>query len=175
MDYEKEYKDMVQRARELHESGSALTKLQMEIVCPALAESEEEEIRQMIENTLRDAVLSERISETSYWEMLAYLEKQKEQQPAERSEEEQQTISFAIDWLIKMLERTNVPEAKLDIESVIMGLKSLRPQPHWKPSEGQMKCLGNCVNRARIMYNSSTNGYDDYPALSSLYNDLKSL
>ena len=42
-------------------------------------ESEDERIRKMIENTLRDAVLSERISETSYREMLAYLEKQKEQ------------------------------------------------------------------------------------------------
>ena len=42
------------------------------------SESEDERIRQMIENTLRDAVLSERISDTSYREMSAYLEKQKE-------------------------------------------------------------------------------------------------
>lgn len=60
---------------------------------------------------------------------------------AEWSEEEQQTISFAVDWLTKMLERTNVPEAKRDIESVILGLKSFRPQPHWKPSEEQMELL----------------------------------
>lgn len=46
----------------------------------------------------------------------------------EWSEEEQQIISFAADWLTRMLERTDVPEAKRDIESVILGLKSLRPQ-----------------------------------------------
>lgn len=41
-------------------------------------ESEDERVRQMIENTLRDAVLSERVSETSYREMSTYLEKQKD-------------------------------------------------------------------------------------------------
>lgn len=36
MDYKKEYEAMVQRAREMHEGGNALTKQQMEIVCPNL-------------------------------------------------------------------------------------------------------------------------------------------
>lgn len=45
LDYKKLYEELVQRARELHEGGNALTKLQMEIVCPELAESEDERIR----------------------------------------------------------------------------------------------------------------------------------
>lgn len=55
----------------------------MDEVFPELKECADERIRQMIGNTLRDAVISERISETSYREMSAYLEKQKEQKPAE--------------------------------------------------------------------------------------------
>ena len=50
MDYKKAYEDMVQRARELHEAGNALTKKQMEIVCPELTISDDEKIR----NTLID-------------------------------------------------------------------------------------------------------------------------
>ena len=42
MDYEKAYKAMMQRARELHKDGNALTKQQMEIVCPELADSEDD-------------------------------------------------------------------------------------------------------------------------------------
>ena len=45
MDYEKEYNEMVRRCRELHESGNALTKLQMEIVCPELKAQDDESIR----------------------------------------------------------------------------------------------------------------------------------
>lgn len=66
----------------------------------------------------------------------------------EWSEEEQQTISFAVDWLTKMLERTNVPEAKRDIESVILGLKSLRPQPKEESNEEKIMnffdAIGDC-------------------------------
>ena len=38
MDYEKEYNEVFKRAKELHEGGNALTKKQMEIVFPSLAD-----------------------------------------------------------------------------------------------------------------------------------------
>lgn len=45
----------------------------------------------------------------------------------------------------------------------------------WKPSEEQMKCLEDCVNRAREIYNASTSGYNAYHTLSSLYQNLQKL
>lgn len=45
MDYKKEYDDMVRRCKELHDAGNALTKMQMEIVCPQLAKLGEDRIR----------------------------------------------------------------------------------------------------------------------------------
>lgn len=69
MDYEKEYRNALERAKK---------GLPIDEVFPELKESDDEKTRQMIVNTLRDAFISERISKTSYTEMLAYLEKQKE-------------------------------------------------------------------------------------------------
>ena len=46
MDYEKSYKEALQRAKELHESGNALTKVQMEIVFQELKENKDEKIRE---------------------------------------------------------------------------------------------------------------------------------
>ena len=52
--------------------------LPIDEVFPELKKIDNDKTRQMIVNTLRDAYLSERISKTSYREMLTYLEKQKE-------------------------------------------------------------------------------------------------
>ena len=100
---------------------------------------------------------------------LLNLEKQKEQKPTEWSEEDENYYDTIVRKLQVIGDDSGLTLNQIDF------LDKHRPQPHWKPSEEQMKCLGDCVNRARISYNSSTNGYDDYPALSSLYNDLKSL
>lgn len=73
------YEEALEKARE---QGYTWLMDLLEGMFPDLKEDEDERVRQMIENTLRDAVISERISETSYREMLAYLEKQKkEEQP----------------------------------------------------------------------------------------------
>lgn len=69
MDYKEEYNKALERAKK---------GLPIDEVFPELKESDEEKTRQMIVNTLRGAFISERISKTSYTEMLAYLEKQKE-------------------------------------------------------------------------------------------------
>lgn len=54
----------------------------------------------------------------------------------------------------------------------MMRLKSLRPQPHWKPSEDQMHYLFIAVVDAIKIHNASTYGYDGYFYLKSLYDDL---
>lgn len=103
---------------------------------PELKENKNERIRQMIKNTLRDAAISERISETSYREMSDYLEKQKEQKPTERSEEEEKDIQEASDYLRDYANNcVQGGNSKLYIQSLADRIESLRPQPHWKPTE----------------------------------------
>ena len=77
MDYEAKYKEMVQRARELHETGNALTKMQMEIVCPELSESEDERIRKWLYDLVAGN-LKTTVSPFPRKDVLAYLEKQKD-------------------------------------------------------------------------------------------------
>ena len=77
------YDAMVQRVKELYESGNALTKRQMEIIYPELAESEDERIRTFLHHTFTAQYLCK--DKTGKWHgepvinILAYLEKQKEQ------------------------------------------------------------------------------------------------
>lgn len=191
---------------------------------PELKENENERIRKMIKNTLRDAAISERISETSYREMSDYLEKQKEQKPtespedihnrgyvkgvedaynnvneakvilkelakkspksAEWSEEDDQYLlvcknalskyqrsdqwdaSIISNWLENRLksfrpqpkqEWNEATKKALDeisdylkyrgMEDEADFIRHLRPQPHWKPSEEQMKALEQAMDR----------------------------
>ena len=53
------------------------------------------------------------------------------------------------------------------MEWLMNRLKSLRPQPHWKPSEEQMDSLHNAIVRCK--------GYSDTEHLPELYEDLKKL
>lgn len=80
MDYKQEYEAMVQRCKELHEAGNALTKQQMEIVCPQLVESEDERIRNLIYCLIRDRSDNGKLLEAngcSVEKALAWLEKQR--------------------------------------------------------------------------------------------------
>lgn len=70
MDYKKAYEEMVQIARELHKGGNALTKQQMEIVCPELSESKDARVNEEIRNFLIDMECKR--------EWIAYLEKRKD-------------------------------------------------------------------------------------------------
>ena len=72
----------------------------------------------------------------------------------EWSEEDEETIKMAIETL----EHENYL-------NLVERLKSLRPQPHWKPSEEQMEELDNA--RHNLTASCET--------LSSLYHDLKKL
>lgn len=80
MDYKKEYEAMVQRAKELHEGGNALTKLQMEIVCPELAESGDERMINELQGFL--ASFGADYFGTGEWQKFDdWLEKQKDIKP----------------------------------------------------------------------------------------------
>ena len=85
-DWKKKYEEITKRVKELHESGNALTKLQMEVICPELKEGEDERIRREIRNFLIDMECKES------W--ISYLEKQKEQKPLSTEETELNSIAF---------------------------------------------------------------------------------
>jgi len=85
-----------------------------------------------------------------------------EQKPAEWSEEDKEMLDAMIDIVSNSLYEPLCPR-----EGMLAWLKSLRPQPHWKPSEEQMDALKD------VAYGTYQNG--DGPALRSLYEQLKKL
>lgn len=94
-----------------------------------------------------------------------------EQNPAEWSEKDEKHKQAIIDAVQIVMEECEDAESiekyKDDIDWLENRLKSLRPQPHWKPSEGQMKQLGLVAeqNKDNILGKG----------LMTLYNDLKKL
>lgn len=98
----------------------------------------------------------------------------KEQQPAEWSEEDEKIIDEICGNLEYILHNTICAEqTKVNLENRIKWLirpKSLRPQPHWKPSEEQMNALDSAINY--LTEHTCTPGNS---LLISLYNDLKKL
>ena len=76
MDYE-EYNAALQRARELHEAGNALTKRQMEIVFPELRESEDERICKWLVDYFTEIGENWIHRDFTCGQILAWLEKQK--------------------------------------------------------------------------------------------------
>lgn len=131
-------------------------------IFPELIESEDERIRKALIKGLNFLTTSERIftfGDIPIEDIVAYLEKQKEQKPAEWSEEDEKQLND----IISLLPDLTIRHAwLLDIKR---RLKSLHPQPHWKPSEGQMEALDN----ARFCKSY------DWSELDLLYNDLESL
>jgi len=159
-----EYKEALNRAKELHQSGNALTKLQMEIVFPELKESEDEKIR------TRLIALVEAFGHGKHKdEMLSYLEKQKkrkpeieiytrtksksfmepymkgwndaleatkkEQKPAEWSEEDENYYDTIVRKLQVIGDDSGLTMNQIDF------LDKHRPQPHWRPSEDEITAI----------------------------------
>lgn len=104
----------------------------------------------------------------------AYLEKQKEQKPAEWSEEDELNIG----WLIAYLKGESAGEYYDEMmrESLVDWLKSLKNRgnfpksntnsPSWKPSEEQMEALLWCTAHL---------GGADHRVLAELYEHLRKL
>lgn len=106
-------------------------------------ESEDERIRKILIHIVKGACdkygIKYKGDEITEEKLLAYLEKQKEQKPAEWSEEDKTHLC----WIIECFDswKYQVPEFADQYQSAIDWLKSTRPQPHWKPSEEQMEAL----------------------------------
>lgn len=209
MDYEKAYKEALERAK----AGKPLDEVFSE-----LNESDDERIRKSLVEYFRKFTPEKMWDEMfSFGDVVSYLEKQKEQKPAEKisvSEElyehirntcaciddamSSDTLCDMTDYLemadssaqkaFDMVEKSVIKqpaewteEDKMKIvelktfiaqcngfdkenrKKAFDMIDSLRPQPHWKPSEEQMDALETAVSSLQSS------------ALESLYNKLKKL
>lgn len=204
--FEQEYKKAFEAAKGLHDAGNSLTKRQMEIVFPQLAESEDERIRKFLIEMFSHGTWQKE------WpfgpnEIVAWLEKQKEphftkrnalfdkcvencdpkvmkkvsdeidemlqkeQKPAEWSEEDRlhyTNVLGALEYVKGCKSDYDKIEA---VKSDIAWFKSLRyrpkPSDNWKPSEEQMRALQRAVNKL------AKTDVADSVTLSIMYDNLK--
>ena len=88
-----------------------------------------------------------------------------EQKPVEWSEKDESIINRLFIEISKYEYFAGIPT-----KDILNFFKSLRPEPHWKPSETQMAMLRAVLNDNDNMTSESAN-----MALESLYNDLMKL
>jgi len=166
MDYEKAYKEALERARGhygvANNYGKTEEVQELEHIFPELAESEDERIRKWLITQLRTNYKG--LEQAN--QAIAWLEKQKEQQPAEWSEEDERNIATIESIINGSYEDFDTvrEDYPINAHSLKSWLKSLRPQPHWKPSEEQIEAL---------QYALGEGGKFDKVALQDLYNQLK--
>lgn len=135
---------------------------------PELRESEDERIRKDIIAFLQS--MNSHCNPTQDWDLrnrwLPYLEKQKEQKPAEWSERDEKILASVMSHIADSQCFDHFHD--ISKEDIYTWLKSLRPRPHWKPSEEQMDALDEYIwakepNKNKAKY------------VISLYEDLKKL
>lgn len=217
MDYKKAYEAAFERAKGIYKEypSNSTAKVACEQIFPELIESEDERIREALIKGLNFLTTSKRIftfGDIPIEDIVAYLEKQKEQKPADNVSKEEYVKRFKAlcdAYEIKLPNReydiyhlcsdlsklfTGSDEQKpaewsekekgilLECISALQNsghwlladkLSSLRPQPHWKPSEEQMKVLNEVVGDYRAEDTASCEKTANI--LESLYNDLESL
>jgi hypothetical protein len=160
-DKAKAYDEMVQRVKELHEAGNDLTKKQMEIICPALAESEDERIRKELVAFFKEMRDTWR---EIYWHdlevdgIIAYLEKQKEslhipescKENADSFTEASKDVIVAIekylDWLTGYPDYA--PKGKYSIQEMLHCLYVIEKQKENPKSSDSIP--SDCVSDAKF-------------------------
>ena len=140
MDYEKKYNEALGWMREMYPCLTDSLREDAEHYFPELKESEDERVRkELIEHIKHEAWVSDEQLEQKH-RFIAYLEKQKEQKPAEWSEEDERLKQYAIHGLEKYIKEHPDPEfgnATPCEKAAVRWLKSLRPQHHkWYIKKG---------------------------------------
>lgn len=140
------YDEALERAKFYHGNcPSEPERKKLEEMFPQLRESEDERIRkEMIAYFAHRADVTEFIDEgedCKRW--ISYLEKQKEQKPAEWSEEDERHFKACV-RAMRTYEGNDTPNSKW-----IEALKDrVCHRPHWKPSEEQMEALEKAMVRS---------------------------
>lgn len=141
------------------------------VVIPELAESEDERIRKrLIEyfEGFRMGNAEVKWEGLNVQEVLVWLEKQKEQKPAEWSQEDEKDMAHIIRILDDCYVYGTHDLSKTDHENLVNKLKSLRPS--WKPSEGHLSALLAVFNDPNNIGSQTCQ-----LALTDLYEQLKKL
>lgn len=168
MDYKKLHKDTINRLQQMVNSG----KITVETACGICAdfepESEDERIRKALINRIecfneKHMLFNNGVSKNK---VIAWLEKQGVQKPAEWSEEDERIVTELIGIFESAVDGGHVTFPYRLVKDYIRVLKLCLPQSAWKPSNEQMKYLSVVI--------SNYDG-DTYQHLKSLYNDLKKL
>lgn len=192
MDYEKKYKEALERARQfsehpLQEDSSNI----VEYIFPELAESKDEKIRKELSFFLKEAGYNHNLlTKTPYDDFKRWadwFEKQGEQKPIEWSGRigSKHAEGKLKELIEKRIEQKPVEWSEEDVRKLntLIGyivsknelglnyadwLKSLRPQKHWRPTEEQISALEWQLNNT---YNDSW----QYKATKELLEQLKQL
>ena len=95
--------------------------------------------------------------------------------PAEWSEEDEKIRNLAIEWAETMYGQFRfVDMGSTDFRKIVDWLKSLRPQPHWKPSKEQIRALKFAVDKWENGQGASPSSFKSY-LVKDLYEQLKKL
>ena len=129
------YEEALQKARDLYGGVHSTNKAVLEQIFPELAESEDEKTRCAIISLVKNCNIID--INISHERMLTWLEKQKEQKPVEWSEEDEKMIRDILFDLRELRDDETEEQLREEYSNEINWLKSLRPQPHWKPSEDE--------------------------------------
>lgn len=163
MDYEKLYKEALERASKLRVQNPFDTVSQMmEHVFPELKESDDERIRQKLIRLVYisyNQLFPYTPTKEEYEEMTAWLEKQGERKLAWSEEDEKKLIK-----VISIVQNVSSYDNQLD--GYIEWLKSLRPQNLWKPSDEQIKAI-------RLARSFVVDDFCDHPTLSEILMELE--
>ena len=170
MDYEKKYNEAMNDMRVIYPNLKGDAKLAVEHAFPELRESEDERIRKALVWHLKADVdfVSNGVTKA---ECIAYLEKQKEQKPAEWSEEDADILNCCISSIEEAKENRYAykeTDGDTSYDREIAFLKSIRPS--WKPSEEHLSALLAVFNDPNNIGSQTCQ-----LALTDLYEQLKKL
>jgi len=169
----------IELMRRFYFDASIENKAALECLIPELAECEDERIRKDLigglmwqrDNIGRLGPHDDNLILPGFCENvgkhLAYLEKQKEQKPAEWSEEDENALEY-IHELISLGYTKKFMDGQTAADMREWVNNHVYPQPHWKPSEEQMEWLESAVKL-------STDKPHIHGIIISLYEQLKRL
>ena len=131
MDYEKAYKEALERAKSKIENdkGHVLYEDDIKEIFPELVESEREQIRKNLISFFKKEYGT---NSNAYFagievkDIIAWLEKQGEQNPAEWSEEDEKNLTKCLETLIAQTESVDLETINKEWKPAINWLKSLK-------------------------------------------------
>jgi hypothetical protein len=182
MDYEKAYKEALERAKEEQETfinlGNISGKSAIERIFPVLYESEDEKIRKSLITLIKEIKLQP-LKRLENWDgMLAWLEKQREQKPVEQDTETNDLWVYIREWNDKF---GRLPKDEDELASCIdYVMKRQKPADNYcqenckgyRDTGGKCFADGECEAKKKAEQNHSWSEEDELMFTSTI-NSLK--